>query len=86
MFDENRQLSKKNYIDIVLVQTALLSEANSTSYSRLSVLKTIPELKPPRYLDHLIKESYFVVLCQWLHDSELRSPCLSTFKTTRFSP
>jgi hypothetical protein len=40
---------KKNYIDIVLVQTALLSEANSTSYSRLSVLKTIPELKttPP---------------------------------------
>jgi hypothetical protein len=48
------------YIYIVLVQTARLSAAHYISYSTLSILKTIPELGPPRYLDHLIKERYFL--------------------------
>jgi hypothetical protein len=45
------------YIYIILVKIGELSEVDSTLYG---VRKTIPELRPPRYLDYLIKERKFL--------------------------
>jgi hypothetical protein len=68
------------YIYIFLVQIAVLSEANSTSYSRLSVLKTIPELRPFRYLDHLIKERYFLFFMSMVTWFRIKTTLLIHFK------